>query len=102
MEIVYPVHPNPNVRAVVGDAALGGIGRVHLVDPTSYYDMLRLIGRCHLILTDSGGVQEEAPSFHKPVLILREVTERPEVVEAGAGQIVGTDLDRSCPRPRRY
>ena len=75
-------------------ARLGSAPRVHLTDPVSYGDLLRLMKRCHLILTDSGGIQEEAPSFHKPVLVLREVTERPEVIEAGAGKIVGTNADR--------
>jgi UDP-N-acetylglucosamine 2-epimerase (non-hydrolysing) len=71
--------------------ALGSVSRIHLVAPASYGDLLRLMQRCCLVLTDSGGIQEEAPSFHKPVLILREVTERPEVIEAGAGRLVGTD-----------
>lgn len=91
--VVYPLHLNPNV-AGPARAALGGLGRVHLIDPVSYYDLLRLLSRCFLVLTDSGGIQEEAPSFHKPVLILREVTERPEVVEANAGKITGTDPER--------
>lgn len=93
VEIVYPVHLNPNVRQPV-HAALGSIPRVHLIDPVPYEDLLRLLQRCHFILTDSGGIQEEAPSFHKPVLVLREVTERPEVIQAGAGRIVGTDANR--------
>jgi len=93
VEIVYPVHLNPNVRGPVR-AILGSTPRVHLVDPVSYGDLLRLMRRCFLILTASGGTQEEAPSFQKPVLILREVTERPEVVEVGAGKIVGTDTGR--------
>src|SRR5439155_15777732 len=93
VDIVYPVHLNPNVRGPVREI-LGSVERVHLVDPVSYGDLLRLMRRCFLILTDSGGIQEEAPSFHKPVLILREVTERPEVVEVGAGKIVGTDTER--------
>jgi UDP-N-acetylglucosamine 2-epimerase (non-hydrolysing) len=92
IEIVYPVHLNPSVRTVV-QQELGDISRVHLVDPVSYPDLLRLMKRCYLILTDSGGIQEEAPSFRKPVLVLREVTERPELIEANAGKIVGTDTD---------
>jgi len=90
VEIVYPVHLNPKVSKVVRDE-LGDIERIHLVDPVTYTDLLRLMNRCYLRLTDSGGIQEEAPSFHKPVLVLREVTERPEVIETGAGRIVGTD-----------
>ncbi len=90
VEIVYPVHMNPSVGEVVREE-LGNIDRIHLVDPVSYPDLLRLMKRCFLILTDSGGIQEEAPSFGKPVLVLREVTERPELIEANAGRIVGTD-----------
>lgn len=93
LEIVYPVHLNPNVRQVVYQQ-LEGIGNVHLVSPISYTDLLKVMSVCFLILTDSGGIQEEAPSLHKPVLVLREVTERPEVIEAGAGKIVGTDTER--------
>jgi UDP-N-acetylglucosamine 2-epimerase (non-hydrolysing) len=93
IEVVYPVHLNPSVRGPVFDS-LGSTPRIHLVDPVSYGDLLRLMQRCHLILTDSGGIQEEAPSFHKPVLVLRDVTERPEVIEVGAGKIVGTNRDR--------
>jgi UDP-N-acetylglucosamine 2-epimerase (non-hydrolysing) len=93
VEVVYPVHLNPNVRGPVRNN-LGATAHVHLTDPVSYGDLLRLMKRCHLILTDSGGIQEEATSFHKPVLVLREVTERPEVIEVGAGKIVGTDAKR--------
>ncbi len=93
LEVVYPVHLNPNVSSVVREE-LGSTPRIHLVDPVSYSDLLRLMSRCYLILTDSGGIQEEAPSFNKPVLILRETTERPEVIEVGAGKIVGTDTER--------
>jgi UDP-N-acetylglucosamine 2-epimerase (non-hydrolysing) len=93
VELVVPLHLNPNVRARV-EQALGGVPRVHLCEPASYGDLLRLLDRAYLVLTDSGGVQEEAPSFGTPVLILREVTERPEVVEVGAGRLVGTDPDR--------
>ena len=90
IEVVYPVHLNPKVGNVVREE-LGNIDRIHLVDPVSYPDLLRLMKRCFLILSDSGGIQEEGPSFHKPVLVLREVTERPELIEANAGKIVGTD-----------
>jgi UDP-N-acetylglucosamine 2-epimerase (non-hydrolysing) len=93
VEVVYPVHLNPNVRGVVYDL-LGNSPRVRLVDPLSYGDLLRVMKRSYLILTDSGGIQEEAPSFGKPVLVLREVTERPEAVESGAAKIVGTDSQR--------
>jgi UDP-N-acetylglucosamine 2-epimerase (non-hydrolysing) len=89
VEIVLPVHPNPNVTATV-DALLAGRPRIHLVAPLEYATMIHLMNRSHLILTDSGGVQEEAPSLSKPVLILRDVTERPEGVEAGVARLVGT------------
>lgn len=93
VEIVFPVHLNPNVRAVV-HAELGDVPRVHLLEPLSYGDLLRAMRASYLVLTDSGGIQEEAPSLRKPVLILRDVTERPEVVDAGAGKLVGTDAAR--------
>jgi UDP-N-acetylglucosamine 2-epimerase (non-hydrolysing) len=93
VEIAYPVHLNPNVEKVVREE-LGQIERIHLVRPVTYPDLLRLMKRSYLILTDSGGIQEEAPSFSKPVLVLREVTERPELIEANAGKIVGTDARR--------
>ena len=90
LEIVYPVHLNPKVGKIVREE-LGSVERIRLVDPVSYPDLLRLMNGCYLILTDSGGIQEEAPSFHKPVLVLREGTERPELVEANAGKVVGTE-----------
>jgi UDP-N-acetylglucosamine 2-epimerase (non-hydrolysing) len=93
ISIVYPVHLNPNVQGPVRDK-LKSVPRVHLTEPLSYGDLLRLMKRCHFILTDSGGIQEEAPSFRKPVLVLRELTERPEVINAGAGKIVGTNVKR--------
>ncbi len=88
LEIVFPVHLNPNVRGMVYDE-LGQTPGIHLTDPVSYRDLLGIMSRCYLILTDSGGIQEEAVSFHKPVLVLRELTERPEVVEVGAGKVIG-------------
>jgi UDP-N-acetylglucosamine 2-epimerase (non-hydrolysing) len=93
VEIVFPLHLNRNVQSVAR-TELHQIPRVHLVEPLGYLDLLQVLQRCCLVLTDSGGLQEEAPSFHKPVLILREVTERPEVVECGAGALVGTDPNR--------
>jgi UDP-N-acetylglucosamine 2-epimerase (non-hydrolysing) len=93
VEVVYPVHLNPQVQGPVREL-LGNVPHVRLTDPVSYEDLLRLMRRCHFILTDSGGIQEEAPSFHKPVLVLREVTERPEGVEAGTARLVGTDPAR--------
>lgn len=87
--IVFPVHPNPNVRRSV-ERNLKGAERVLLVEPLDYMQFVKLLKSCHFIITDSGGVQEEAPSLGKPVLLMREVTERPEGVEAGAVKIVGT------------
>ncbi|MEO7455512.1 MAG: UDP-N-acetylglucosamine 2-epimerase (non-hydrolyzing) [Gemmatimonadaceae bacterium] len=93
VQVVFPVHANPVVQSAVY-AALGGVERVHLLPPLDYADLVYVMRRSTLILTDSGGIQEEAPSCNAPVLILREVTERPEVVEAGAGMLVGTDPRR--------
>jgi UDP-N-acetylglucosamine 2-epimerase (non-hydrolysing) len=90
LQVLFPVHPNP---AVSGPAAriLGGHPRIHLAPPLDYADLVQLLSRVDLVLTDSGGIQEEAPTFGVPVLILREVTERPEAVEAGVAERVGTD-----------
>ena len=93
VRILYPVHLNPNVRAPVG-GILGGLERVHLIEPVDYLAFVYLMERAHLIITDSGGVQEEAPSLGKPVLVMRETTERPEAVAAGTVRLVGTDRDR--------
>lgn len=93
IEIVYPVHPNPNVRQVAYPL-LFRKPRLHLLRPLPYLDLLALINRSYLILTDSGGLQEEAPSFHKPVLVLREVTERPEGIKAGVAKLVGTQTQK--------
>jgi len=93
LEVVIPVHPNPQVKQVVVRKLLD-LRRVHLIEPVDYVEFTNLMARAHLILTDSGGVQEEAPSLGKPVLVLREVTERPEGVEAGTAAIVGTDHDK--------
>jgi UDP-N-acetylglucosamine 2-epimerase (non-hydrolysing) len=90
---VFPVHYNPNVRGPAYEI-LGGIPNITLTDPVNYRTMVKLIDRSYLVMTDSGGIQEEAPSLHKPILILREVTERQEVVEAGAAKLVGCDADR--------
>jgi UDP-N-acetylglucosamine 2-epimerase (non-hydrolysing) len=92
VQIVYPVHPNPNVRGVVA-AQLGNVANVFLIEPQDYLPFLYLQKQSYLVLTDSGGVQEEAPSLGKPVLVLRENTERPEGVAAGTARLVGTDVD---------
>lgn len=88
VHVVFPVHKNPAVRDTVY-RMLGGIPSVHLTDPLSVLDMHNVIHRCYLVLTDSGGLQEEAPALHKPVLVLRTETERPEVIENGGALLVG-------------
>lgn len=93
VQIVFPVHPNPNVRKPAEDQ-LGGLPNVHLIAPLDYVPFVDLMQRSYLLLTDSGGVQEEAPSLGKPVLVLREKTERPEAVEAGTVRLVGTDGEK--------
>lgn len=92
-QIVYPVHLNPNVQDPV-KRVLGDNTNVHLIDPQDYLPFVWLMSRSHLIITDSGGVQEEAPSLGKPVLVMRDTTERPEAVEAGTVLLVGTDPAR--------
>jgi UDP-N-acetylglucosamine 2-epimerase (non-hydrolysing) len=90
VQILYPVHLNPNVQDPV-QRLLSGVPGVHLIEPQDYLPFVYLMTRSHLILTDSGGIQEEAPSLGKPVLVLRETTERPEAVAAGTVRLVGTD-----------
>lgn len=92
VQIVYPVHPNPNVRAAVFPALKGSRG-VFLIEPQEYVPFVDLLRKASVILTDSGGIQEEAPSLGKPVLVLRDKTERQEAVEAGTAKLVGTDPD---------
>lgn len=92
VDIVYPVHLNPNVKGPV-ERLLGRHPRVHLIDPVDYPTFVYLMDRSEIILTDSGGVQEEAPSLGKPVLVMRDITERPEAVEAGTVRLVGTDRE---------
>ncbi len=92
-DVVYSVHPNPKVREHVGKR-LGGVPRIQLLEPLDYVAFVDLMGRADLILTDSGGIQEEAPALGKPVLVLRDTTERQEAIEAGTALLVGTDPDR--------
>ncbi|MDP3834877.1 MAG: UDP-N-acetylglucosamine 2-epimerase (non-hydrolyzing) [Hydrogenophaga sp.] len=95
VEVLYPVHLNPNVRKPVNEIlAAMQLTNVHLIDPVDYLPFVYLMNRAHLIITDSGGVQEEAPSLGKPVLVMRETTERPEAVAAGTVILVGTSRDR--------
>ena len=93
VNIVYPVHLNPNVQEPV-NRLLAGITNVHLIEPLDYLPFVYLMDRSTIILTDSGGIQEEAPSLGKPVLVLRDTTERPEAVAAGTVRLTGTDVDR--------
>jgi len=90
IDILYPVHPNPGVNDPVRQL-LAGHSCIHLSQPLDYPEFVAMLQRCHLVLTDSGGVQEEAPAFGKPVLVLRDTTERPEAIEAGVAQLVGSD-----------
>lgn len=90
--VIFPVHPNPAVRPVM-EAILGDLANVALIDPLDYPHFVRLMAISELVLTDSGGVQEEAPSLGKPVLVMRDTTERPEGVAAGTARLVGTDAD---------
>lgn len=91
-EIVFPVHRNPLVRKVV-EEELSGVNRIHLIDPMEYEPFANLMHHSYLVLTDSGGIQEEAPSLGKPVLVLRDTTERPEAVKAGTVRLIGTSRD---------
>lgn len=93
VHLVYPVHLNPNVRGPVFEQ-LGGVPNISLIEPADYESMVQLLCRCHLVVTDSGGLQEEAPSLDKPVIVLRESTERPEAVELGAARLAGANRDR--------
>lgn len=93
VEIVYPVHLNPNVQEPVR-RILGDCPRIHLIEPLDYLPFVYLMNRAHILLTDSGGIQEEAPSLGKPVLVMRDTTERPEAVAAGTVKLVGTDAAR--------
>ncbi len=90
IEILYPVHPNPHVLKAVRSARLNDIPRIHLVKPLDYPAMVYALSQCFFVMTDSGGLQEEAPTLGKPVLVLRETTERPEAIDCGAARLVGT------------
>jgi UDP-N-acetylglucosamine 2-epimerase (non-hydrolysing) len=92
VEVIYPMHLNPKVREIAG-AVLGNMERVHLIEPLDYLPFTNLMSKCYLVVTDSGGVQEEAPSLGKPVLVVRKETERPEGIEAGTAKLVGVDRE---------
>ena len=92
VELVFPVHLNPKVRSIAG-GILGNNPRVHLIEPLDYEPFTNLMNKVHIVVTDSGGLQEEAPTLGKPVLVVREETERPEGIEAGTAKLVGTDYN---------
>ena len=93
VEIIYPIHMNPSIRALANDM-LEGINNLHLIEPLDYEPFANLLNKAYLIITDSGGIQEEAPALGKPILVLREETERPEAVEAGTVKVVGVNQER--------
>ncbi len=93
VQILYPMHLNPNVREPV-NRILGSVENVLLIEPQQYLPFIYLMDRAQIILTDSGGIQEEAPSLGKPVLVMRDTTERPEAVAAGTVKLVGTDVEK--------
>ena len=95
VKAVYPVHMNPLVHEAA-HAELDGFDRLRMIEPLEVLDFHNLLARCHLVLTDSGGIHEEAPSLGKPVLVMRDTTERPEGVEAGTLKLVGTQEDAIC------
>ena len=92
VEFIYPVHPNPNIKKPVYEI-LSNHPRIHLLKPLDYISFLYLLDKCYLVLSDSGGLQEETPSFNKPLLILRDTTERPEAIKAGTANLIGTKID---------
>jgi len=92
VQIIYPVHLNPNVQKPV-KKILADIKNIHLIEPLDYFSFIWLLNKSYLVLTDSGGIQEEAPSFGKPVLVMRQKTERPEGVKAGVTKVIGTSSD---------
>lgn len=93
VQIIYPVHLNPNVREPV-NRILKGINNIFLIEPQEYLPFVYLMNQSHIIITDSGGIQEEAPSIGKPVILIRDNTERPEALKAGTVRLVGTNKDR--------
>lgn len=100
VEIVYPVHLNPNVRKVI-NGALGNIKNIKLIEPLPYPQLIWLMNQSYLVLTDSGGIQEEAPALGKPVLVMREVTERTEGIDAGTAKLVGTSREKILTEARK-
>jgi len=92
VEAIFPVHKNPKVREIVREE-LGDLAQVHLIEPMDYEPFANLMAKVDIVLTDSGGIQEEAPALGKPVLVLRDTTERPEAVEAGTVKLIGTEYE---------
>lgn len=93
VDFVYPIHLNPNIRKPVHEIVDGSLRNIYLMEPLNYLEFIGMMQQCTLVLTDSGGLQEEAPAFGKPVLVMRDTTERPEAIEAGTARLVGTDKD---------
>jgi UDP-N-acetylglucosamine 2-epimerase (non-hydrolysing) len=93
VDFVYPIHLNPNIRKPVHDTVDSNLKNIYLLEPLNYLEFVGMMQQCTLVLTDSGGIQEEAPAFGKPVLVMRDTTERPEAIEAGTARLVGTDKD---------
>src|SRR5690606_33404596 len=92
IQIIFPVHLNPNIQKAVKEY-LSSQPNIHLIEPQNYLHFIYLMQQSYLIMTDSGGIQEEAPSIHKPVLVVRDTTERQEAVDSGAVRLIGTNLD---------
>lgn len=93
VDFVYPIHLNPNIRKPVHDIIDGSLNNIYLLEPLNYLEFVGMMQQCTLVLTDSGGIQEEAPAFGKPVLVMRDTTERPEAIEAGTARLVGTNRE---------
>ena len=93
VDFVYPIHLNPNIRKPVHEIVNENFKNIYLLEPLNYLEFIGMMQQCTLVLTDSGGIQEEAPAFGKPVLVMRDTTERPEAIEAGTARLVGTDMD---------
>lgn len=93
VSVVFPIHLNAAVRTIAADV-LSNLPQVHIIEPLAYPELVALLSRCYLVMTDSGGIQEEAPAFGKPVIVLRETTERPEVITAGCGKLVGSNTEK--------
>ncbi len=93
VDFIYPIHLNPNIRKPVHDTVDSTLKNIYLLEPLNYLEFVGMMRQCTLVLTDSGGIQEEAPAFGKPVLVMRDTTERPEAIEAGTARLVGTDKE---------